>query len=126
MTLDTDISWPTTIPLPHVDYSGEPQNATVFSDIATGSAQRRSRFERSYLSVSVTWNLTSAEYVLFQDFFLSTLGNGAAQFKIELRYPKNTALTYWSVRFMDTYQPSYDDGIWTITAGLDVVNPIEF
>lgn len=123
MILTIDNEWPGTLPLPFIDYSGVPLNTTIFSPDITYHVERRSRFTRSYYLLSVRWNFNDDQFEAFKA-FLDEIGNGTAQFKIELRFPKNTALTEWSVRLEDRYEADYDDGIWTVTAGLELVNPI--
>jgi len=126
MTLAIDISWPVAIPLPFVDYSGTPKNTTIVSATENAIIIRRSRFTRSYTAISVSWVLTREQYEAFQEFFADTLGNGVSQFKLELRYPLNSALTWWAVRFEDGYESDYDDGMWRVETMLLLVNPVTF
>ena len=126
MTLDTEISWPAAIPLPLIDYSGGPRNGTIVSDVNSGAIERRSRFERSYAEIEATWRLTGTQYVTFKAFFSDTLGDGTAQFKLELRYPNNSVLTEWAVRFLGGYAAQYLNGMWEIKTTLDVINPVVF
>lgn len=126
MILQVDIAWPTSIPLPSLDFSGAPRNSTLVSPEESATIVRRSRFQRSYSMLSVGWVLTEAQYQDLCDFFLGDLGNGTAQFKIELRYPKNSELTEWSVRFGGGYEASREEGYWTVRASLELVNPVVF
>lgn len=126
MTLPIVTEWPTALPLPFIDYSGSVVNATIVSPMDNIVLERRSRFRRAYGSLSVSWRLTGSEFSAFRDFHDVDLGNGIAQFKIELRYPKESVLTEWAVRFTGGYTSNHDDGVWTVQASLDILNPIEF
>jgi hypothetical protein len=121
MTITVDIAWPETIPLPFLDFSGSPRNATISSTIESPRIEQRSRFGTSYGTLSVQWVLTAAELVLFETFYNDTLGNGTSCFSIDLRFPKNSQLTEWMVRFVDTYGVSYTDGVATVESKLDLV-----
>ncbi len=107
MTPQVDVSWPVDLlPLPSLDFSSAPRNATIVSPAENVAIVRRSRFERSYAVLTVGWKFKGAQIQIFKDFFYSDLGNGIAQFKIELRYPKASELTFWAVRFVGGYQTS--------------------
>lgn len=118
-------AWPVLIPLPILDYAGRPRYATISSPKENAFIARRSRFRRSYLAAAVSWMLTPAEYDAFQAFYLTDLGNGVALFSLELRYPKNSELTPWAVRFRGGYTGTSMEGIWNITSELDLVTPLE-
>jgi len=126
MTLTVINSWPSTIPLPRVDFTGGPVNSALVSATEGPGLQRRQRWIRSYAVASVSWILTQTEYELFETFFLNTLGMGIAVFDIQLRYPLNSALTHWAVRFQGDYESEKDDTMHNVRAVLDIVNPITF
>lgn len=126
MNLTVDLTWPEDLPLPDINFSGVPRNSTLVSPAENASIARRSRFERSYSVLTVGWTFTVAQNAIFKAFFLDDLGNGSAQFKIELRHPLQSALTWWEVRFAEGYQETYDDGFWTVQASLELTNPIAF
>lgn len=126
MILQVDIDWPVALPLPFLEYSGEPRNGTLVSPTDAAAISRRSRFERSYTTLSVAWVFTDAQYQSFKTFFATTLGNGTAQFAIELRFPLNSGLTEWSVRIEDGYTAAHEEGMWRVQATLDLVNPVLF
>ena len=121
MTITVDISWPGTIPLPFVDYSGSPRNATITSPLESPRIYYRSRFATSYATIDATWVLTATEYTAFQTFFADTLGNGTACFSLELKYPQNSVLTSWMVRFAGAYEAVQGDGPISVSAQLDLV-----
>lgn len=127
MTVTCDIPWPVTLPLPFVDYSGAPRNTTLVAPGESAGQMSRSRFQTSYSGLSVSWILTTpAEKAAFETFYTTTLYNGTAAFEIELRFPKNSELTAWMVRFSgDGYDMQWADGNWVITAALDLLMPME-
>jgi hypothetical protein len=122
--LTIDNEWPATLPLPYLDYSGNPYNQTIYSPDGAFFIARRSRFTKSYCILSVAWNFDDDEFEAFKLFVLNSLGNATSQFKIELRFPKNTELTEWAVRFESGYQANQNDGVWNVIAALELVNPV--
>jgi len=125
MELALETVWPADLPLPKVDYTGLPRNTTLVSKRDSAYITRRSRFECTYAMLSVSWCLTNDQLEDFETFFTGELDNGIAQFKIELRYPENSALKEWAVRFDEGYSTTYEDGTWLVQASLDLVGPIQ-
>lgn len=119
-------SFPSTIPLPFVDYSGNVRNATIRSSEDNGYMYRRSRFNTAYTDLTVSWVLSPTQYALFKTFFDTTLSNGASQFEVELRYPKNTELTEWVARFGAGHEDQYEEGMWNVSAPLELLRPTIF
>jgi hypothetical protein len=116
------IEWPSTLPLPYCDHSGNFRNATIYSPAESGAIARRKRFQKSYTELTVEWRLpSSGQLTDFETFFNTTLRLGTSLFSIELRHPKNTALTEWIVRFVDSYSVSIVDGAYLISADLDLI-----
>lgn len=113
--------WPTTLPLPYVDFDGHPMQATLSSPVKNAKIQRRSRFYTAVTDVSVKWVLGIAENEEFEAFFEESLDNGAALFSIDLKYPKLTELTNWIVRIKEGYSAEYQDGNWIIEAGMELI-----
>lgn len=92
------------LPLPRLGYAGE-VNASV--DVTPGLLGRtfaRERGKREYPVINVVWELSASEMETFESFWNGELDNGAAVFILNLRYPKNTALTQWAVQFISGYQ----------------------
>lgn len=117
---DTDV---TPLPLPSVDYSGEPRDSTVESKSNSPSIHRRSRFTKVFPVASVQWVFTQVEYYAFVDFYTNDLGVGTAAFRMPIRYPENTELTEWVVRFLgDGFSARWLDGAWQVTAALEMIN----
>lgn len=128
MIITVDNAWPaqdspTPLPLPFIDYTGTPRNQTIYSPTMAFGIERRSRFTRSYNQLSVTWHFNDEQYEAFKD-FLTQLGNGAAVFTIELKFPLNSGLTEWCVRVEDSYQADFQDGIWVVQVGLELLYPV--
>lgn len=118
---DTD---QTPLPLPFIDYAGEPRNATVQSKATAPKILRRSRMFWTYQVIKATWFLTSVQYSAFQSLYENDLGCGTAQFRMNLRYPKNTELTEWVCRFAgEGYGASYLDGVWQVASSLELIGP---
>jgi len=113
--------WPSTLPLPYVDYSGQPLHVTLASRLENPRILRRSRFHAAVVGVSVQWELGIAEYDTFKTFHQDTLGCGTALFQISLRYPKASVLTDWKARFSGPYEAVYLDGGWQVHVPLDLV-----
>lgn len=126
MILQIDLTWPVSLPLPFLEFSGSPENATLVSPPESSAILRRSRFTKSYSTIAVAWTFTEDQFQTFEDFFLNDLGNGVAQFKIELRFPTNSVLAKWSVRLKEGYQSNFVEGIWKVQASLFLVNPVNF
>jgi len=124
MELALETTWPD-LPLPKVNYNGVPRNTTLVSKRDAAYITRRSRFERTYSALSVSWCLTDDQMEAFETFFAEELDNGIAQFKIELRYPENTSLKEWAVRFDEGYTTSNEEGTWLVQASLDLIGPVQ-
>lgn len=125
MTVLVNNVWPVTIPLPFIDFSGEPRIATISSPVESTIRIRRSRFQKSYVSISVSWRLDDIEYDLFKAFFSETLNNGVSSFLIELKYPLKSDLNWWQVRFLKGYKVGAMRGPWIVSADLDLIMKIE-
>lgn len=118
---DTD---ETPLPLPFIDYAGEPRNATAQSKASAPKILRRSRRFLTWQTIKATWFFTSVQYYAFQSLYQDALGCGTAQFRMNLRYPKNTELTEWVCRFAgEGYGASYLEGVWQVAANLELIGP---
>lgn len=116
--------WPSTIPLPLVDYGGEPKHSTIASTIENARIQRRNRFRSATVHVAAKWNLDLAQYDAWEAFFQDDLDNGAAQFSIELRHPKTSELATWISRFVGGYSAAYMEGRWGVEADLELIRMV--
>lgn len=119
------LSWPLNIPLPAVDFNGAPSHTTLASGLENARIQRRERYKSVAVTISVRWVLGVEEYDNFKDLFATDLDNGAAQFLIPLRYPKNSELTEWKARFIEGFTAVYEDHNWMIEAELDLLEVVE-
>lgn len=111
-------------PLPYIDYTGKPQNTTLNSDLNSGRIYRRARFlSQVYKTLQVKWVLSAAQYDVFQEFY-SGLGNGISRFSLDLRFPKHSELTEWEVQLVGPYSADFQDGLWIISASLNLIQPM--
>lgn len=118
MDVPVTISWPPQFPLPHVDFTGGPLNTNLTGGQEMGITLRRRRFTATYQQLQVRWVMTPLTYRTFNAWFVTTLKNGAASFAIELRYPKESELTQWQVRFFSSIRATYADALWMVEATL--------
>jgi len=115
-------TWPATLPLPEVEYEGDPKNASIKGEDYM-VVLRRSRRETSYMTLSVRWTMTPSQFSAFQAFLEDI--NGSSLFTINLRFPKSTDLTEWAGKFFEEIQSTYEDGYWRISTSLLLFQPIE-
>lgn len=119
---DSIAAWPITLPLPYVDYTGNPFHVTEVSPADTPKIARRNRYINALINISVRWVFNTDEYEDFKVFFQEDIDTGMSKFRIELRYPLNSALVPWRVRFMsDGYKATYQEGMWEVEASLDLL-----
>lgn len=119
------ILWPTTLPLPLVALSGNPQNATEVSDAQFAQHNRRARFQYSTYALQAQFYFTIGQRDIFEAFYASSLFNGAAAFKICLRYPYTNELTPWLVRFLGPYTSTYVSGLWGVSGTFELVKQLD-
>lgn len=113
------------LPLPLVEYQGDPRNATLISSGGNNPKMiRRSRATWGYQRLGVSWVFTPRQYYAFQAFYNVDLGNGVAAFRIPLRYPLNSELTEWVVRFFgDGFDARYLDNNWSVESEIELLGP---
>ena len=124
MNITMTNEWPATLPLPYIDFVGAPRYATLVTPNDLKIRSRRARFLRSYKTLELSWNFTEAQFSTFRDFFEDDLGNGSAQFQIELRFPLTSELTAWAVRFTGGFNSVKLEGLRKVNATIDLVTPI--
>lgn len=116
-------TWPSTLPLPFIDYQGVAEVATLVSPQKSARIQRRSRQSTVYATINVTWNFTKSQYSAFLSYWEETLGGGSAKFALELRYPKISDLDTWMVQFLGNLQvDSIENTVWKVSATLQVLH----
>lgn len=114
-------AWPSTLPIPYVDFSGSPRDTTLVSEREQAKIHRRSRFSRVYHGMPVQWVFSHSEYLAFKTFYKDTIRCVSA-FSIELRFPKNSALSEWMARFVsEGFEATPEEGMWRVDAMLDLV-----
>lgn len=120
---DTDEQNP--LPLPFHEYQGEPRNATLVSSGGNNpKVARRARATWGYQRLAVSWIFTPIQYYRFQTFYVETLGNGGAAFRMPLRYPLNSELVEWVVKFFgDGFDSTYLDNRWRVEAEIELLGP---
>lgn len=116
-----DIGWPEEIPGPLLAASGQPMPATLVSKPESALISRRRRYQNSVVTLSVSWCLGSAEMDSFETFFNDTLGNGAAQFLLELKYPYTGSVSPWVCRFLGGYEQEFLEGKWMVKGRLELI-----
>lgn len=127
MILTIDNLWPVTLPLPRTDFSGTDTNSTFSSSVETGVIGLRSRFTPIYPLLQVEWVLEPGQYLDFLDFYRMDLGMGAGAFEIALRYPKNSQLTDWMVRFVgERNETKMETGLFLVKASIELIHPKNF
>jgi hypothetical protein len=122
VTITTTHAWPATLPLPSLEYDGAASVPTIVSTGSSAKNRRRSRWRTPYAILNVKWTLTEAQLDTFLTFWSDTLGNGAAQFTIELRYPKNSSLDTWIAQFVGDIEISPDDNMQSVGSMLQLVS----
>lgn len=120
---NTVIYWHGTLPLPLVDYSGHPTHVSIASSSESAKLARRRRFRASGAEANLSWVFTVDEYDIFKAYYLTDLDLGAAEFQMELRYPLNSSLTLWIVKFIGQYEASYIDGNWLVKCTAQLLHP---
>jgi hypothetical protein len=121
------VEWPEQVlSLPYIDFEGKERNSTLISDPEWASLDWRSRWNKSYATLSVHWVFTDwATYETFLWFWREVLGMGTSCFSIALAYPKLSELTTWMVRFVSDLEMEVEPGSWTVHASLDLLSPVE-
>jgi len=115
-------SWPISLPLPFLDYTGAARVPTIVSQAGSARVQRRSRWTAPYATVNVVWRLSPDEYLALVTYWDETLRNGTAKFTMELRYPKNSALDTWIVQFLGELEVTpIENGIREVVAVLQIL-----
>lgn len=111
------------VPLPLLDYAGVNRNTTAIGPAENLASARRARYTPVFDTVQVKWTLTNEEYTDFRDFVENNLGCAAAAFNIELRYPKNSDVDWWIVKFTGgQYSVVYSDDMWLVSGSLDLID----
>jgi len=115
--------WPATLPLPAIDYTGGANPPTLVSGRRAAHFKRRRRWVQTYSTLTVRWKLTREEYTEFKAYWQDTLGHGSANVEIELKYPKQSALDEWVVKFLsDLSVTTEDNSVINVSATIQLLN----
>jgi hypothetical protein len=114
-------SWPASLPLPLEMFEGATEHRTLCSPLSAPIIYRRSRGSSAQASITARWVFTIEQYDTFLSFFEDDLGEGAALFVMEIRYPKSSELTNWVVRFTEGLECVPLGRLWSVSASLTLV-----
>lgn len=101
ITADWDNS---SLPLPVINYGANILSAVDITDSLLGKTNAAERYPNEYPQLDVIWSLSASQMDTFESFWNGELDNGSAVFVLDLRYPKNSAVTQWTVQFVSEYQ----------------------
>lgn len=88
-------------------YDRTPNSGLLRQENELGLARSRSRLTVEYPELKQSFEYSTEDYAIFEDFYFETLQNGTQWFKIELF--SGAYGTEFSVRFKVPYQVSYPD-----------------
>jgi hypothetical protein len=114
------IVWPSTLPKPNQNLSGDVRSQVVRTQMESGRTRQFSRFGNQEKGDNLTWTFTDAQFVEFQTFFRDTLAGGT--FWFELPYPDGAGgFTTQTVRFVGgTFSRSYLAHLhWQVSAAIE-------
>ena len=115
-------TWPTNLPAPLANYSLDPVDQTIRTDMESGAARTRRRTSARNDKVTANWLLTDAQLNIFRDWFEDTDGaaGGAAWFTVNLLIG-NTGFTSVEARFVGPFKCTYAPVMhWNVSAELEV------
>ena len=125
MSVNIDItnSWPATLPLPFIDFSGGADVTTLLSPGNNAFIKRRSRQTQTFATVAIKWKFNQTEWLIFLNFWENTIGVGAAAFTMDLRYPKISALDNWLVKIVSELSvDNTEHTIWEVSAKIQIIS----
>lgn len=114
-------TWPAELPKPLLSgYQGDVGKSTIRTDMDSGPARQRLRFEDNPDDLSIAWKFSAAEMVIFKEFWKTTLHRGTDWFLMDLH--RGDGLVGYEVRFIaGNYQDQALPGLnWQVTARLEV------
>lgn len=108
------VAWPSDIPVSKDNYTEEPPNNVIRSDMGVGPAKIRRRTILNVRNVGFTLCLTSSQFTTFDAFYLA---NDATAF--DFTNPR----TNLSVRARFRSAPSYsfDETMWRVNVELEIL-----
>ena len=114
------ITWTTySLPNPPADIGNSTTVSTIRTKMDSGRVRQRSRFTAAVRSVPCTWELSDAEFKVFQAVYHWKLTQGADWFTIPLAL--GASLTTYTARFATPWSAKGSAVLrWTVSATLEV------
>lgn len=114
--------WPySLLPDPIRTYSIDRVGSVVRTNMDSGRIRQRKRFTRDIRMFSVEWLFDDFQFEVFQSFFAHTINQGSDFFTVDLWI--GDGFSSVSARFENgTYQTSFTDPHWAVSASLEVEN----
>lgn len=113
-------AFPSTLPRPS-GYTLKPQNSTVRTDMEKGPARQRLLTQSAPTLIPITWNMTQAQFQVFENFVDTTINYGNDWFTIDLY--NGMGYTNYSARFTQAYSAVYRGfDNWVITCELEILS----
>lgn len=110
----TTTTWPATLPAPLRTVRLKQAPRRLSTTMESGRTRNRRQYEDPQELWSVSWLFTDAQFVIFQDYFATTLQNGALSFLLQMFTQED------EVAFYDAnYRFSRADGFVQVTATLE-------
>lgn len=117
----SDITWPSTLPLPTVQgYGVQPGEAILRTEMEAGLARQRRRFTDVPTKVSVRWIMRRDQYAIFEGWYRWHAREGASWFAITLL--GGLGLLEQEARFTRQFSSQLLAGgtLWEITSELEI------
>lgn len=117
----SDITWPSTLPLPTVQgYGVQPGEAILRTEMEAGLARQRRRFTDVPTKVSVRWIMRRDQYAIFEGWYRWHAREGASWFVITLL--GGLGLLEQEARFTRQFSSRLLAGgtLWEVTSELEI------
>lgn len=117
----SDITWPSTLPLPTVQgYGVQPGEAILRTEMEAGLARQRRRFTDVPTKVTVRWIMRRDQYAIFEGWYRWHAREGASWFAITLL--GGLGLLEQEARFTRQFSSRLLAGgtLWEITSELEI------
>jgi len=116
-------TYPSTLPYPETDYTLEPVDTIVRTDMESGATRSRRRTKARNDHVNVSWNLSDAQLKTFRDWYdddTTGINGGASWFTIDLLIG-NTGFDTVTAKFASIYTVKYTQVMrWVVSAKLEI------
>ena len=112
-------TFPASLPRPS-GYKLKPQSAFIRTDMEKGPARQRKLTDSPPTLIPIRWNMTQAQFQVFENFYDTTLVGGNDWFTIDLY--NGMGYTSYSARFSAVFEADYKGfDNWVITSELEVL-----